>query len=337
MKISVDGGALCSPIHNRFGNYVFTQNLIQALSIYEKEHRYIVYSFCEKPAWLNESEYVSYVQSRSSTFWLKGRVSFEEVMRKNDIFLALNQSIPPLTPSRIISFSHGLSFYFFKQFYRDSYTDLKKQLDTIVKKSQNIIVSSQKVKEEIVSMYRYIDTNSIKILSFGMPLDMRKQHTLKTERKNFFLFVGMNHPIKNVRFIISAFENFIKDKRFRHYKLYLVGNFDRIYNKRVYCFKSVKRAELREFYQQATAYLSASYYESFNLPVLEALSQGCQVIGLDSAIIPELKQYVFTVSNKDFAEIMKAVAMGEVKKINVENLKNEFSWRKYVEKLTVLF
>ena len=42
----------------------------------------------------------------------------------------------------------------------------------------------------------------------------------------------------------------------------------------------------------ATALLTASHYESFNFPVLEALSQGCPVIGLKSAIIPEFKPYV---------------------------------------------
>jgi hypothetical protein len=36
MKISLDGGALCGS--GRFGNYFFSENLIKALSIYDKKN-----------------------------------------------------------------------------------------------------------------------------------------------------------------------------------------------------------------------------------------------------------------------------------------------------------
>lgn len=337
MRISIDGGALCSQVEDRFGNYIFSQNLIQALAQYANEHHYFVYSFCEKPSWLRKSTSLTYAQSRSSIFWLQGRISIEEIIRQNDIFLALNQSIPLLTPSRIITFSHGLSFCFFRQFYQDSYQELKKQLDTMVKKSQYIIVSSAKVKSEIVSLYR-IDTDLIKVLPYGVPFDMLETTHLKAARKKFFLFVGMDHPIKNTDFIISTFENFRKDRKFQDYKLYLVGNFNISNHKNIHCFKSLKRTELAKLYRQAAAYLTASYYESFNLPVLEALSQGCQVIGLTSAIIPELEEYVLTSTNEEeFVKTMKDVAIGKTKRIPFEKLKDQFYWRNYVKELSLLF
>jgi len=84
--------------------------------------------------------------------------------------------------------------------------------------------------------------------------------------------------------------------------------------------------------------VTASFYESFNLPVLEALSQGCQPIGLSSAIIPELSPYVYVAYDKNtFVENMRRVAEGERKNIEYGKLNKEFSWKSYVEKLQQLY
>ena len=57
---------------------------------------------------------------------MKARVSLEELVNEKDIFLALNQASPLFTGSRIISFSHGLSFYFYADFYPDSFESMNK-------------------------------------------------------------------------------------------------------------------------------------------------------------------------------------------------------------------
>jgi len=91
---------------------------------------------------------------------------------------------------------------------------------------------------------------------------------------------------------------------------------------------------LKKLYQRATALLTASYYESFNLPVLEALSQNCPVIGLESAVVPELSSYVHKAKNlKEFVYWMKKVVNGQTKKIDMKRLREEFSWKTYVSKL----
>jgi len=83
--------------------------------------------------------------------------------------------------------------------------------------------------------------------------------------------------------------------------------------------------------------LTASYYESFNFPVLEALSQGCPVIGLESAIIPELAPYVNLAKSEDeFIKLMKTVPVKPNLKL-IKYLKSEFNWKKYVKKLVKLY
>ena len=83
--------------------------------------------------------------------------------------------------------------------------------------------------------------------------------------------------------------------------------------------------------------MTASHYESFNFPILEALSQGCPVIGLKSAIIPELKSYVNMARDLDeFVDNMKEIKIKpSVQSIN--RLYKIFNWKNYVKDLVRLY
>ena len=312
MKISIDGGALYPKNNQRFGTSVFSENLVTALKRYDKKNQYFIYTF---------------KNLKPKLFWLKGRVSIEEFINKKVVFLALNQAIPLYTSGKVISFCHGLSYYFYSQYYpKNDYIRLNNQLKEMIKKSDKIIVSSEKVKEELISIYRYIEAKII-VLPFGIPFDMKKRSAfVKTtaDRQKFFLFVGMNHPIKNINFIKKAFNEFKKDEGYKDHKLYILT-------------ENVSRKKLKKFYQQATALLTASYYESFNFPVLEALSQDCPVIGLKSAIIPELRPYVNVAgNNKEFVEFMKKInTKPDVQLIN--QLCKTFNWENYISNLVKLY
>lgn len=188
MKISVDGGALNQKNSQRFGTAVFSENLVIALKKYDKKNQYFVYTFDNlKP----------------KLFWLKGRVSLEELKQKKDIFLALNQAIPLYTSGKIITFCHGLSYYFHPQLYpKRDVVRLKKQLEEMLKRSDKIIVSSEKVKQELALIDQYIEAKII-VLLFGIPSDME---SAKIKIKNkYFLFVANNQKIKNIDFILQSF------------------------------------------------------------------------------------------------------------------------------------
>ncbi len=322
MKISLDGGALCASPNKRFGNYIFSQNLIKSINLFDKKNEYFIYSFCEKPADLVLNKNVVYKQIGPKKFWLRGRVSLEEIRGKNNIFFALNQAIPLLTRSRIFSFSHGLSFHFYKELYPDSYFSLKKQLENFVRRSEKIIVSSEKVKRELLELYP--NKKNIEVLPFGVSLDLIPYVNKKQKKEKLFIFVGTNHPIKNINFIEECFNKFKKDKRFKEFKLKIITR--------------ANRKNLISDYSKAKALLTASLYESFNLPVLEALALGTNVIGLKAAIIPELEKYVSTADNKDkFMQYMVLAAQGRLKPVNIAEIKSQFSWKNYVAKLTSIY
>jgi len=336
MKISVDGGALCIKGNNRFGNYSFTKNLIEAIQKYDEGNEYFVYSFCQKPAWFTVDKKTHYKLIKPTTLWLSTRVSLEEMRDKKDIFLALNQAVPFSTRSQIISFSHGLSFYFFPRLYPDSFHALKDQLNPMVKKSKYVIVASSRVKAELKKLFptftRFITMN------YGVPFDMLDYQ--EKVKKKYFLFVGMNHRIKNLEFIIKAFKQFKKNPLFHDYKLYLIGNLKQFEDKQenVISFPDLNRDQIRLLYSEAAACLTASFYESFNFPVLEALAQGCPVVGLNSAIIPEFKAFVSCADDAEgFTAKMLEVCQTRGIKIKRKEILARFSWKKYMSKLQELY
>lgn len=330
MNISVDAGGLC--IRQGFGNFTFSNNFIKALIKYDKENQYLLYSFCKKNHSLKLKDNFKYKLLRPKRFWMKGVVTVEEIRNSNDVFLALNQASPLFSTSYIVSFCHGLSYYFYPKYYKKDYKRLTNQLNNMINKSNVIIVSSERVKKEINSIFS--KTRKIKIVPFGIPFDLKEFKEKK--RKKQFLFCGMNNEIKNVDFIINSFLIFISDKKYADYKLILVGPFQKQAKvcKNISCKPYLSRNKLIDLYRKSIAYLTASYYESFNFPVLEALSQKCQVIGLKTAIIPEFEKYVNTARNKkEFVDKLIEVAEKKNIYINRKELTRDFSWKKYVKEI----
>ena len=303
MKISVDLGASFGK--GFFGTKIFSLNLKKALLKYDKNNQYFFYD--DKTVW-------------PKIFWMKLGVSLKEWQLKPDVFLALNQALPFYFHKKVIVFSHGLSFYFFPKYYpKNVFNRLNNQLKEIIKKADKIVVSSKKVKDQFLSLFPKIE-DKIYVLPFGIPFDCLKEKPIKTKEK-FFLTLSGSQPIKNFSFIKKTF--FVFKKKNPDYKLINVEN--------------IRRKKLISLYQKATAFLTASYYESFNLPVLEALSLGCPVVGLESAVVPELRDYVNLAKDKDdFLRLMKEIPKKPTTFL-IKKLKEEFSWKKYVKKLVELY
>ncbi|MFH1827493.1 MAG: glycosyltransferase [bacterium] len=330
MKIGIDSGSFCGP---KVGNYIFTENLIKAIEKYDKKNNYYLYSFCSKPKNLHTAKNLTYKKLVPNINWINWAVRFEEYNNKKNLFLGLNQAFPKSSSKKIL-FSHGLSFLFFKHFYKDSYEKMYLQLKSMIKLSDYLVVSSIKVKKELENLSR--SKNKIKVIKFGIPFDFQSNNSIKKQK--YFLNVGMNHPIKNVSYIVDCFKKFNLNNK-NIYKLYLISNkrYPNIKDKKIIQISNITRYRLKKLYQGALVYLSPSLYESFNFPVLEALSQKTPVIALKSSIIPELAKYVDIVtSKKDFIKKM-ADSINKKPCIDQVSLKRDFSWKKYMSELKKLY
>lgn len=320
MKVSVDGGALSQDKNHRFGTAVYSENLVRALKLFDKKNHYYFYTF---------------KSLKPKLFWLKGRISLEEFKEKKDVFLALNQAIPLYVSGKIISISHGLSYQQYPRLYsKEHITRLKAQLGEMVERSDKIVVSSARVKDEFISLFPNSKSKLI-VLPFGLPFDMSTKKNLK--RDKYYLFVGNTQKIKNVDFVIETFKNSLLYKN--GFKLVLVGNWKDYENKKIGITSAgnISRKRLKTLYQKAAALLTSSYYESFNFPVLEALSQGCPVIGLESAVIPELKPYVNLANDQGaFIKKMKTILVKPDEK-SIKQLHKKFNWKDYVKNLVRLY
>ena len=330
MNISVDGGALCASNNKQFGTYHFTKSMIRALAQYDAANKYEIYTFCSQPDnCISLNSNVVFKILRPTAGWMNLRVSLQEVAQKKDIFFALNQAIPRFSRSRIFAWSHGLAYLHKPNLYPDSLSRLMGQLLTLTRRAERIFVTSLRVKHDIE---QFSNSTPIHVVPIGVPYDMPRANQIN--RKPFFLFVGMNHPIKNIQFIIESFNKLSQNKKFAQYRLLLATDTIvglQINNPNVHHVKA-SRQELRHLYRTATALVSASLYESFNMPILEALSQGCPVVAFESAVIPEFLPYVNVAKTQEqFIVYLQEAATESLPLVPTSQIRSQFAWKPIIK------
>lgn len=326
MIIGVDGGALCSD--TRYGTYRYSAELVDTLA-QDTNHTYHLYSFCPLP----QSGSIVRKQLKPATGWMKIAVSAEILRSKPNVFLAVNQALPVVLPPVTIAISHGLSFYQFPEYYQHDYGRLAKQLKDYVTRANRIVVSSRRILEEL-SVYAPGSEKKTVVIPFGVPRHFVNLPPLS--RKRFLLYVGSDQPIKRVDLVVQAFRRLRSQQGYQDMELILVGVARNRTEKGVTVLPQVQQEQLAVLYRQAYAYITASRYESFNFPVLEALSVGCSVVGLESALIPELQPYVRVVSEPD--DLADALTgLKPVSETVQKTVRTQFSWKQYAKQLGALY
>ncbi len=342
-KIGADGGALTNNKQKRFGNFTVSSEIIRALASVDRNNHYTIYTLDQ---WGSNTNNFVFRQLRPRLAWMSLGVSLQELIYPKDIFIALNQAIPLYTAAKIIALSHGLSFMYYPNLYPDSRQVMERQIKQIIKQASIIIVPSKKIKDNFNDIFDAGRKVKIVTLPFGIAQAFINKKP-RFNKKHILLYVGMGHPIKNIPFLISAFSRLIEQPSYQHYKLLLVGVEDAFFKTlsiplhlqgKILNIAHAEPKELLRLYNEAACLLAASLYESFNLPVLEALSQQTQVVALKNAVIPELQPYVNLAQNnvESFTETIK-IALNTPKKINLSKLRHEFSWRQFAKSLVNLY
>lgn len=326
MIIGIDGGALCSD--SRFGTYRYSAELIAALQ-QDADHTYHLYSFCSLP----QMGTIVRKHLRPPIGWMKIAVSAEILRSKPDVFLAVNQALPVVLPPVTIAISHGLSFYQYPEYYQREYGRLAAQLKDYVTRADKIVVSSIRIVEEL-SVYSPGSEEKTVVIPFGVPRHFVNLPPLS--RNPFLLYVGSDHPIKRVDLVVQAFHRLRKKQGFQEMELILVGVSRNRCEQGVTVIPQMQQEQLAVLYRQAYAYITASRYESFNFPVLEALSAGCPVVGLESALIPELQPYVQVVTQPD--DLPDALTKLKPVTQKMQNMvRTNFNWNEYAKQLVALY
>lgn len=332
MKIGIDAGALCSRASGRFGTYRYTEELLAALSTYgSNAFTYMGFSFC--PLARRSKVRVYPVYPRFG--WTAFALPLNMYLRGVNIFLAVNQALPAWYQGKTIVISHGLSFRAFPAMYHGQLSRLNDQLEHYVRRADHIVVSSTRVQEELIH-YEESTAGRIVVLPFGIhPQPVKREVDASSP---YFLYAGSDQPIKNLSFLFRAFCDFRKAPAHKNVRLVLAGPSLPSVPEGVSQIGHVPQDRLYMLYSGALAYVTASYYESFNYPVLEALTAGCPVIGTPSAVTPEMQPFVVLASSHGgFANAMRQAAASRLPAPNPAAVAARFSWRSYVQALEALF
>lgn len=196
---------------------------------------------------------------------------------------------------------HDLSYFYYPDDFlkRDLYK-LKNWTEYSINNAARLIAVSETTKKDIMKFYN-IPSERISMIHNGF--EKPKTRTFRSlphdlDSHPFILNVGTLQPRKNIATVIKAFAKF--RKYYRNYKLVIAGKTGWLYDD---LFKLTSELdlldyvifagyvpddELASYYRKAFCYVTASLYEGFGIPVLEAMSYDCPVISSNTASLPEV-------------------------------------------------
>ena len=179
-----------------------------------------------------------------------------------------------------------------------------------IRKAAKVIAVSQATKGDLMH-HLGIPDEQISVVYEGIDHTAFKPLSLRGERSNlikfeypYILFVGSEHPRKNLLTLLRAFRKLKGQPRFKNLKLVKVGkaggkeadfraqtleiinSLD--LNGKVIFTEVVSVEDLRAYYCGAECFAFPSLYEGFGFPPLEGMACGCPVITSDSSSLPEV-------------------------------------------------
>jgi len=302
-------GVMLRALVEKGGISVYTMNILKSLLRIDKNNQYILFyqgkkrktSFSGYPnveeQWIN----VPY-----KILWDQVFIPFLAVRARIDLLFNPKFSVPFISPCKIVMVLHGTQNYLYPEFYKlRDVLYLKLMMPLYLWKATKTIVVSEKSKEDIV---KFTGVNKSKIIVVHLAVEdifnesvdpvfverVKAKYDLPSQ---YILHVGVIYPGKNIERVIQVFAKVAK--KFPH-KLVLAGGFkwryDRVFNlieklnlkDKIIMVKWISHSELRVFYNLADLLIFPSFYESFGMPVLEAMACGCPVVTSSTGSMPEI-------------------------------------------------
>ncbi|NYE56950.1 glycosyltransferase family 4 protein [Carboxydothermus ferrireducens] len=227
----------------------------------------------------------------------------------------------------------------------------------LLKNAKHIISVSEFTKSRIINIYN-VKPEKITVIHLGVDDKFFIDETKDEEKcekvaskynlpKQYLLMVSSPSPRKNIENIVKAYE---KINRLINIPLVIVGksglsfagkmNLDIQNNKNIIFTGYVDDEDLPYIYHNSAAFIYASLYEGFGLPVLEAMAAGTPVITSNLTSMPEIAgEFAYYVDPYDISSISEGI-LKVVSDINLRkklinggkiHAKN-FSWNKTAAK-----
>jgi glycosyltransferase involved in cell wall biosynthesis len=164
---------------------------------------------------------------------------------------------------------------------------------------KDLIDHFQAREEKITVIHEGVDETYREIPPAELQPAFEKIRTKYKIPPDFFLYVGLIKPHKNVLMLVRLFRKLKEQGKIRA-SLVLIGRKDKDYppgyeelaslnsTKDIFYLPVIDPQELKIFYNQALALVHPSLYEGFGLTLLEAMSVGTPVLTTNSSSIPEV-------------------------------------------------
>lgn len=214
---------------------------------------------------------------------------------------------------------------------------LKMTILNLLKDNTDIwLVQSENVKKGLVNKYN-LNSSNITILPFYPPLRVQENIVRK---KHSFVYVSNGGPHKNHDKLIDAFCVFYDNFNVGELRITISNNFLELIEKiddlqkkgyPIVNYGFIKRDDLAEVYGTSEFLVFPSLAESFGLGIVEAVENGCKVVGSELPYMYAVCNPSITFNPQSVKEIAKAFEKAvltdvkeSIKKVDneIENLIN---------------
>jgi glycosyltransferase involved in cell wall biosynthesis len=352
MKIGLDARSL-----HREGVGRYIRELIKNLSYIDKENQYTIFLDTKNYQGLEIADnFRSVITEPQTEFHKIGHVLRDIHREKLDVFHALDHWYIPVKPScPVISTFHDLmvktcpaSLPVKSRLYSKIATKLA------IKLSSWIITVSGFNKKEIIKYYDY-NANKISVVYNGVSKNFRPYPNKDFDNfkdkyginAGYFFYAGSMRKYKNISMLIKAYADLRSEIREKH-DLVIAARHRHEYpflkvlakslnvDKKVHFVGYLKEEDIINFYNYSVAFITLSLYESFCLPVVEAMACGIPVIAPDALSFPEITQkigiLVDPLNIKEISLSMKQVATDSILRESLISrglkLSEIYSWEK---------
>ena len=292
---------------------------------------------------------IEVIGGKGSHYW--EQVTLPAYMKRhyNGEYLLSLSGLSPLWYNRNIMTIHDISYLLRPRSYSLPYC-LYYQFMTplIAGRAQQILTVSEFSKTELVQRLG-LPAEKIEVVYNAVrpsPLLPRGNN-----KEKYLLAVGSHVPRKNVRRVLEAYCR-IENPDF---ELYVVGGKNAVYadaglrpyttRKGIRFLGYVTGQELTRLYRNATAYINASLYEGFGIPIVEAMGQECAVVVSDIPAFREVSGdaalYFDPMNVADICDKMETIMQSEKTREQLVTKGNErvklFSWKSSAMKVQEIF
>lgn len=285
----------------------YFNNLLPKLAEIDNENQYyVIYG-----DWMSEYDFLKV--KKENIHFIPLKISRNKIIRNLYLSILLPFKIKKFNPSvyhqidtspimfrtcPVISTIHDLAeFEVPEKYSKIQSMSRKTYVKGQIRLSDIIITVSDYSKRDIIRRFK-LDEKRVQVVPESSSSNLKPSET-KPQCENYFLFVGEIERTKNLGTIIEAFE-LLDEKVKQKFSIHVVGKKGNDYSN---CMKIIEKtnlkdkivfhdyvddSELLELYEKAYAFVFASLFEGFGLPVLEAMTLGVPVICSNATSIPEV-------------------------------------------------